>query len=86
MKVEEEKGAGIVRTIRGDNVIALASKHFKMKCFSFQRLTEERNLLDHPITNAVTSQRRVIKLTFKLLKHWGTGAAFHKIIVLHLIV
>lgn len=43
----------------------------------------ERNLLDRPITSAVTSQGRVIKLMFKLLKHRCifhiTGAAFHRL-------
>lgn len=44
----------------------------------------EGNLLDHPITSAVTSQRRAIKLMFKLLKHRCvfhiSGAAFHRLI------
>lgn len=44
----------------------------------------ERNSLDHPVASAVTSQRRVIKLMFKLLKHRCvfhiTGAALRRLI------
>lgn len=73
--------------IRGDNAAALASKHFKIKCFSFQRFTEETCYL---IPSPITSQRRVIKLMFKLLKHWCifhiSVAAFHKLIAHYLIV
>lgn len=41
-------------------------------------------MLDHPNTSAVISQRRVIKLMLKLLKHrcifHTSGAAFHRLI------